>query len=103
MSVQQSAQQVAVGTDVWVHGGSTGVPTRGTVTEVMTDGIRTWGIRVKTGMRWEKENGDAYATTSVFLRPQQRELLIRRLMDECDVLSHAIKNLQDEDDEEFEA
>jgi len=90
--------EVRVGSDVWVFGGPAALPTRGTVTEMLHSGGRQWGVRVMTGKRGEREGGEAYAPTAVFLRPQHREQLIGRLMDEYDALSSAADRLANDND-----
>ena len=89
--------QLGAGTEVWVFGGYAALPTRGTVRAVLTDGGRpAWGYRVSTGTRGEPEDGRIFCAHAVFLRPQQRERLIRSLMDQYDALSSAADKLANE-------
>lgn len=96
-----SNDQLGVGADVWVFGGYATLPTRGTVTQLLHESNRPlWGVRVKTVDNRDDggEHGRIYGLHAVFLRPQQKERLLARVMDAYDALSDAADKLANDED-----
>jgi hypothetical protein len=86
-----------VGDAVWFRQGM--AVRNGTIVEILGEsaGI-AWGLRVQPDVRTRSdgERGFALSEHSVFARPQQRERLIRSLMDDMDMLGYHAQKLADE-------
>ena len=84
------------GAAVWFREVYGGAPRSGVITEPMISrggGILGYRVIPDFRRRSDPERGDVFSVNSVFARPDDRERLIRELMDHMDELGAAAKKL----------
>jgi hypothetical protein len=85
-----------VGDEIWMYRGAI---REATITEVLADGVRVWGYRVRPLIltRTDHERGEVVGMHSVYARPSDRQRLANRLMEDADALYSASRSLLDHD------